>query len=108
MRKRTIARWRRAALGGAMGLLLAIPARAQKDTPPPPPPPLAPQPQDAAAQPQDQASQPQERAAQPQPQAGPRQRENAPITEHGPRPAPDANIKAVPGTPEEYTIQKGD
>jgi len=104
MRTRTIARWRRAALGGAMGIFLAIPARAQQDQPPPPPPPLAPQPQDQAPQAQDQAAPP---PAQPQPpQAAPR--ENAPITEQSPRPAPDPNIKPVAGAPDEYVIQKGD
>src|SRR5207253_2179948 len=35
--------------------------------------------------------------------------ENAPVvTEQGPRPPPDSNIQVVPGTPEEYTILKGD
>lgn len=118
---RTIARWRRAALGGAMGLVLAVPAGAQQEQPPPPPPPLAPQAQEQVGQPQEQAAQPQEKVAAPQ-QAPkkPRQkagqqrpaqppRENAPIvTEQSPRPPPDANIKPVPGTPEEYTIVKGD
>src|SRR5207302_5933521 len=52
---------------------------------------------------------PQGDAAQPQaaqPAAAPR--ENAPITEQSSRPAPDANVQPVPGTPDEYTIQKGD
>src|SRR5438132_1565829 len=50
MRTRMIARWRRAALGGALALLLAVPLRAQQDGPPPPAPPQATEPQ--AAQPQ--------------------------------------------------------
>jgi hypothetical protein len=91
MRTRTIGRWRRAALGGFLGLLLVVPARAQQDVPPPP---LTPQ--------MDQAPQPPRKAA-------PMPRENAPIiTEESPRPPPDLNIKPVPGTPDEYTIQKGD
>ncbi|HZR11388.1 MAG TPA: LysM peptidoglycan-binding domain-containing protein [Myxococcales bacterium] len=109
MRTRTIARWRRAALGGAMGLFLSIPARAQQDQPPPPPPPLAPQAQEPAAEPQDKAQAPQEKPAKRVPHAAQPARENAPmVTEQSPRPAPDANIKPVPGAPDEYTIQKGD
>jgi len=102
MRTRTIGRWRRAGLGGSLALLLAAAVRAQQD-PPPPPPPLMPQGEPAQAQ--EAAPQPaRERSAQ-EP-ATPR--ENAPITEQSPRPAPDGNIKPVPGAPDEYTIQKGD
>jgi hypothetical protein len=92
MRTRTIARWRRAALGGALAVTLAVPARAEQDQPPPPVPPQATQPQDG------------------QEPAGPARRpENAPIiTEQSPRPPPDGNIKPVAGAPDEYTIQKGD
>ncbi|HXL40501.1 MAG TPA: LysM peptidoglycan-binding domain-containing protein [Myxococcales bacterium] len=88
----TIARWRRAALGGALAVTLAVPARAQQDQPPPPVPPQATQPRDG------------------QEPAAPAQRpENAPIiTEQSPRPPPDGNIKPVAGAPDEYTIQKGD
>src|SRR6266403_4006226 len=91
MRTRTIARWRRVALGGALAVTLAVPAREQ-DQPPPPVPPQATQPQDG------------------QESAGAARRpENAPIiTEQSPRPPPDGNIKPVAGAPDEYTIQKGD
>jgi hypothetical protein len=104
-----------------MGLLLAIPARGQQDQPPPPPPPLAPQPQDEApakaeetAPSQEQGAAPQQTKAKSRQKAAQQRtaqppRENAPIvTEQSPRPPPDTNIKPVPGTPEEYTIQKGD
>jgi LysM domain-containing protein len=88
MRTRTIARWRRAALGGLLAVTLAAPGRAQQDPPPPPVPP---------------------QATESQEQAAPRRRpENAPITEQSPRPPPDGNIKPVPGAPDEYIIQKGD
>jgi LysM domain-containing protein len=104
MRTRTIARWRRAALGGAMSLFLSVSARAEQDQPPPPPPPLAPQ-----AQAQEPAAEPQEKPAKRPARAAQAPRENAPlITEQSPRPAPDANIKPVAGAPDEYTIQKGD
>src|SRR6267142_2209384 len=91
MRTRTIARWRRAALGGALAVTLAVPARAEQDQPPPPVPPQATQPRDAQ-------------------EPGPARRpENAPlITEQSPRPPPDGNIKPVAGAPDEYTIVKGD
>src|SRR6267142_5299593 len=92
MRTRTIARWRRAALGGALAVTLAVPARAEQDQPPPPVPPQATQPQDRQ-----------------EPAAPARRPENAPIiTEQSPRPPPDGNIKPVAGAPDEYTIQKGD
>jgi hypothetical protein len=101
MRMRTIARWRTAGVGGALALALAVPARAQQDQPPPPVPPQAIDPQGA------QPEQPQPQPARPH--ATPAQRpENAPITEQSPRPPPDGNIQPVPGTPDEYTIQKGD
>src|SRR6267154_5914705 len=91
MRTRTIARWRRAALGGALAVTLAVPARAEQDQPPPPVPPQATQPQDG------------------QESGSARRPENAPIiTEQSPRPPPDGNIKPVAGAPDEYTIQKGD
>src|SRR5437868_5407958 len=71
MRTKTISRWRRAALAGAMALSLA--GRAQDAEQPPSKPETAPV-----------------------------------ITEQSPRPPPDTDIKPVPGTPEEYTITKGD
>jgi len=90
MRTLTIARWRRAGLGGALTLALAVPVRAQQDQPSPPVPPQA-------------IDQP--HVSRPPP---PQRKENAPITEQSPRPPPDADIHPVPGTPEEYTIVKGD
>ncbi len=106
MRTRTIGRWRRAALGGSLALLLGVAARAQQDQPPPPPPPpLVPQ-GDQAAAPQDVPPPPVQAAPAPRTLAPPR--ENAPITEQSARPPPDATVKPVPGAPEEYTIQKGD
>ena len=91
MRTRTIGRWRRAALGGALAVTLAVPARAEQDQPPPPVPPQATHPREG------------------QEPAPARRPENAPlITEQGPRPPPDGNIKPVAGAPDEYTIVKGD
>src|SRR6266404_6058002 len=58
MRTRTIARWRRAALGGALAVTLAVPARAEQDQPPPPVPPQATQPQDVQAPAQVQGEEP--------------------------------------------------
>ncbi len=79
MRTKTIARFRRAALAGALAVSLA-----------------------AGAQ-QEQSAQPAQEA---QPAARP---ETAPVvTEQGPRPPPDNTIQPVPGAPEEYVIQKGD
>ena len=99
MRTRTIARWSKAGWGGALALALALPVRAQQDPPPPPVPPQA-------MDPQTQGQPGPRPAAKPKP---PVQRpENAPITEQSPRPPPDGNIQPVPGTPEEYTIVKGD
>jgi hypothetical protein len=89
MRTRTIARWRRAVLGGVLAVTLAAPGRAQQDPPPPVPP---------------QATQPQEQ----EPVAPAQRPENAPITEQSARPPPDGHIKPVAGAPDEYTIQKGD
>ena len=84
MRTKTIARWRRAALAGA--LVVSMGAGAQ---------------QEPAAQPQPEQ--------QPQQQPPPQRTETAPVvTEQSPRPPPDANIQPVPGTPEEYVIQRGD
>src|SRR5438105_6182050 len=103
MRTRMVARWRRAALSGGLALLLTASLRAGQDAPPPVPP--------QAMEPQ--AEQPRR---QPPPQflevpledtPGPR-RKSAPITEQSARPPPDDTIKPVPGTPDEYTIQKGD
>jgi len=104
MRTRTIARWRRAALGGALALLLAVPLRAQQDAPPPPAPPQATEPQ--AEQPQRRQS-PQVLEVPQEDTRRPREK-SAPITEQSPRPPPDDSIKPVAGAPEEYTIQKGD
>src|SRR2546425_9303948 len=104
MRTRMIARWRKAALGGALALLLAVPLRAQQDAPPPPAPPQATEPQ--AAQPQRRQS-PQVLEAPLEDTPRPRAK-SAPITEESPRPPPDDSIKPVAGAPEEYTIQKGD
>ena len=102
MRTRTIARWRRGAgWGGALTLALAVQVRAQQNQPPPPVPPQA-------MDPQQQVS-PRPAARRPHTLTVPTQRpENAPITEQSPRPPPDANIQPVPGTPDEYTIVKGD
>ena len=132
MRTKTIARWRRAILAGTLATALAVPvgARAQQPTQPADqqtPPAQQDQGQqqpaqkDQQAQPaaQDQQAQPaaQDQQAQPaaqeqQPAAKPgekKPRENAPvITEQSPRPPPDSDIHPVPGTPEEYTIVKGD
>jgi nucleoid-associated protein YgaU len=71
MRTKTIARWRRAALAGA--LAVSVGAGAQ-----------------------------QEPAQQQRPETAPV------VTEQSPRPPPDTDIKPVPGSPEEYVIQKGD
>src|SRR5438874_13253889 len=101
MRTPTIARWRRGAgWGGALALALAVQVRAQQGQPPPPVPPQAMDPrQQVGPRP----------TARPHTLAMPPQRpENAPITEQSPRPPPDSNIQPVPGTPEEYTIVKGD
>src|SRR5438874_4760440 len=91
MRTKTIARWRRAALAGALAVSLGAGAQ-----------------QEPAAQPA--AEQPQQQPAAEQPQQQPPQRtETAPVvTEQSPRPPPDTNIQPVPGSPEEYIIQKGD
>src|SRR5438105_3513074 len=104
MRPRRMARGGRAALGGALALLLAVPLRAQQDGPPPPAPPQATEPQ--AAQPQRRQS-PQVLEVPPEDTTR-RRAKSAPITEQSPRPPPDDSIKPVAGAPEEYTIQKGD
>src|SRR5438067_11043245 len=104
MRTRMVARWRRAAMSGGLVLLLTASLRAEQDAPPPVPP---------------QAMEP--RAEHPRRQPPPQQvlevaledtpkprRERAAITEQSARPPPDGNIQPVPGTPDEYTIQKGD
>jgi hypothetical protein len=100
MRTKTIARWRRAALAGALATTLALPAVAQEQPAPKPEEMEGPGPKpDALEQPAQPPQKPQK------PQRG----ENAPvITEQSPRPPPDLNIKPVPGTPEEYVIVKGD
>jgi hypothetical protein len=97
MRKRMIARWRRAGWGGALAFALAVPVRAQQDQPPPPAPPQA---MERQVKPRV--------AAQSRPAPPVQRAENAPITEQSPRPPPDADIHPVPGTPDEYTIVKGD
>ncbi|HET9753218.1 MAG TPA: LysM domain-containing protein [Myxococcales bacterium] len=110
MRTRTIARWRRAALGSVLAVTLAAPAgaRAQQQQQEAPaqaqPPPPVPQPaQEPAAQPGEKPAGDQ----QAQPEAAPR--ENAPITgQQQQPPPPDGTVQPVPGAPEEYTIQKGD
>src|SRR5438270_4386689 len=101
MRTKTIARWRRAVLAGTLAGTLALPTAA-----------LAQQPSQPAEQPAQEQPQP---AAEPAKEAPPApaeakpKGENAPvITEQSPRPPPDTDIKPVPGTPEEYTITKGD
>src|SRR5690348_2829889 len=95
MRNKTIARWRRAALAGTVAASLA--ASAQQDQQP-----AQPAQQDQQAAPPAQDQQP----AQPEQKQKP---ENAPVvTEQSPRPPPDSDIHPVPGTPEEYTIIKGD
>src|SRR5438270_7462449 len=101
MRTKTIARWRRAVLAGTLAGTLALPTAA-----------LAQQPSQPAEQPAQEQPQP---AAEPAKEAPPApaeakpKGENAPvITEQSPRPPPDTDIKPVPGTPEEYTIIKGD
>src|SRR5207302_9906211 len=104
MRTRMIARWRRAALGGALALLLAVPLRAQQDGPPPPAPPQATEPQ--AAQPQRRQS-PQVLEVPPEDTPRPRAK-SAPITEQSPRPPPDDCLKPGPGAPQQYTIPKAD
>ena len=99
MRTRTIARWRRAALGGLVAVTLAAPGRAEQDQPPPPVPPQVLQSEPA----------PERSAAPVKPTPPPQQqRENAPITENSPRPPPVTDLKPVAGAPDEYTIQKGD
>jgi nucleoid-associated protein YgaU len=111
MRTKTIARWRRAILAGTLAAALAVPATARAQT-------QAQQPADQQAQPAQQQDQqaPAQPAAQDDQQAQPAEktpekkpRENAPVvTEQSPRPPPDTDIHPVPGTPEEYTIVKGD
>src|SRR5260370_8079785 len=105
--RKTSVRWRRAALAGTLAATLAAPvARAQqgeqlKSAPA----------QDQQAQPaaQDQQAQPAAQDTQPQQAPPPAKNETAPVvTEQSPRPPPDTNIQPVPGTPEEYVIQKGD
>jgi LysM domain len=104
MRMRTVARLRRAALSGALALLLTAPLRAEQEAPPPVPP--------QAMEPQ-RAEQPRRQPALPllevplEDTPKPRHK-SAPITEQSSRPPPDGNIQPVPGTPDEYTIQKGD
>ncbi len=112
MRTKTIARWRRAALAGTLAATLAVPSVARAQQPAAAEQPPATTDQQPAAQPaaqpatQDQQAAP---AAQEPPAAPAQKKENAPvITEQSPRPPPDTDIKPVPGTPEEYTIIKGD
>jgi hypothetical protein len=108
MRTKTIARWRRAALAGTLAATLTVPtaARAQQPAAAEQQPAPADQQQPAAQAP---AAQPPAQDQQAAPAAPAQKPENAPvITEQSPRPPPDANIKPVPGAPDEYTIQKGD
>ncbi|HUJ28400.1 MAG TPA: LysM peptidoglycan-binding domain-containing protein [Myxococcales bacterium] len=105
MRTKTIARLRRGILSGTLALALAAPAQQNAAQPDPTQP--APADQQAAPAPADQ----QQPAAQQAPQQAPpaKNNETAPVvTEQSPRPPPDADIKPVPGTPEEYVIQRGD
>src|SRR5438132_3143000 len=103
MRTRMVARWRRAALSGALALLLTASLRAEQDAPPPvPPQAMEPQAEQPRRHPPPQLLEvPLEDTPKPR-------RKSAPITEQSARPPPDDAIKPVPGTPEEYTIQKGD
>src|SRR5260370_14875947 len=101
MRTKTIARWRRAALAGALATSLARPVVAQEQRAP------KPEEMEGPGRKPDALEQP----AQPPPQKRqkPQRGENAPvITEQGPRPPPELNLKPVPGAPEEYIIVKGD
>jgi LysM repeat protein len=123
MRTKTIARWRRGALAGTLAASLVLPAAARAQQPaatepqpaaqppaatekqPAAQPPAATEPQTAAPEPQGEPAQKPENAVD----APAQKPENAPVvTEQSPRPPPDTNIQPVPGTPEEYTIQKGD
>ena len=103
MRTRMVARWRRAALSGGLALLLTAPLRAGQDAPPPvPPQAMEPQAEQPRRQPRPQVL---EVPLEDTPKS---RRKSAPITEQSARPPPDDTIKPVPGTPDEYTIQKGD
>jgi len=108
MRTRTIARWRRAALGSALAVTMAAPggARAQQQGHPAQAAEPTPQPaQEPATQPaQEPATQP-AAGEQAQPEAAPR--ENAPMTGQQPPPA-EGTLQTAPNAPDEYTIQKGD
>ncbi len=121
MRTKTIARWRRAALAGTLAATLTAPVAHAQQQP-------APAAQDQQAQPaaqdqqappaqdqqappaaQDQQAPPAAQETQPQQAPPPAKNETAPVvTEQSPRPPPDTNIQPVPGTPEQYVIQKGD
>jgi nucleoid-associated protein YgaU len=85
MRTKTIARWRKAILAGALAVSLGSQAQ-----------------QEQAAQPAAPEQQPAAQVQQPRPETAPV------VTEQGPRPPPDTTIQPVPGAPEEYVIQKGD
>src|SRR5438477_368804 len=103
MRTRMVARWRRAALSGGLVLLLTAALRAEQDAPPPvPPQAMEPQAEQPRRQPRPQVLQ------VPLEDTPKSRRKSAPITEQSARPPPDDTIKPVAGTPEEYTIQKGD
>lgn len=102
MRTKTIARLRRGILSGSLALALAAPA--QQDQAQPAQQPAADQQAAPAAAPAAQAAPADQQQAPP-----PKSNETAPVvTEQSPRPPPDANIQPVPGTPEEYVIQRGD
>ena len=117
MRTKTIARWRKAALAATAATTLALPsgARAQQPAQAEQQPAAQDQktaPAQAAPAQEQQAAPAQDQQAAPaqEQQAAPAQKpENAPVvTEQSNRPPPDANIKPVPGAPEQYTIQRGD
>src|ERR1700737_5150664 len=103
MRTRMVARGRRADLSGGLVLLLPASLRAEQDAPPPvPPQAMEPQAEQPRRQPSPQLLEvPREDTPKPR-------RKSVPIPEQSARPPPDRTFKPVPGTPEEYTIQKGD
>ena len=83
MRTKTIGRWRRAALSGLMSATLGAPMAARAQQTPPAPP-------DDQAKPAEGRPTPAENAARPA------------------APEPTGPIAVPPGTPDQYTIQKGD
>lgn len=102
MRTKTIARWRRAALAGTLAAsLLAGGARAQQKPA-----------QAELQQSEDQGKlkdSPADAAPAADASAPKRRGETQPLVAKNPRPPqPDGNIQPVPGSPDEYTIVKGD